>query len=358
MKIFIIFLTNLFFLCNVYAEDISFTFDYMPSRFETRELTAGSRALGELCTSWAVMPDGTVCNSAFLNQNTKSFFLGRFYIGNGYSALSTANAVLLKPITKDTLKKVFENNSVITMESQIDLVFVTPYFSIEFAPYRIQYFSEIHNPNFPIIALHASLEKRVKLSGNLKLSRFTPALSQFTLGLELRLLDRKYIHNSFSFFKAIASPDAGLLPVNNQRAVFLDPSIGWASRKWPWKTRASIAARNIGKVWYSNSLYPEYTDIDIGVGVEPPVEIGQLGVGIEFVNLIYAQDFISRMRFGGSYKLGMMEIMSGVNANSLVTGLEFGVNIFQAGIVYEFIRNDLRGLGPENKISTEFSFKL
>src|SRR5262249_9685388 len=79
------------------AVPTAFAFGDVPSRFQSLELTAGSRALGELCWSRLEMPDGTICNPAFLPEKQESTLIGRVFLGNGYTAVSTADQFVFQP---------------------------------------------------------------------------------------------------------------------------------------------------------------------------------------------------------------------------------------------------------------------
>src|SRR4051812_2724214 len=72
----------------------SSAFLQIPSRFMSNDLSLSSRGLGEICYSRDLMPDGTACNPAFSDSVTQGFLMGRIYLGNGYSALSTANSLV------------------------------------------------------------------------------------------------------------------------------------------------------------------------------------------------------------------------------------------------------------------------
>lgn len=304
------------------------------------------------------MPDGTVCNPAFLPEVQEGTLLGRVYFGNGYTALSTANQFIYQPITKDFLQELFQKQNVTSVEAHIQLAFVAKYFSAEFSPYRVQYVSEVHNPNLPVIAVHAVVERSLTFGGGFPLSVISSSLEDFTFGTRLRLLERDYVHGSFSLFDAIGSDPRTLLPTKTQHGILMDPSIGWISPKMPWKLRASFSVNNVGSVWPADPLYPTLVDMSTGVGVEPPVGFGRWRIGLDLVNVIHGDDLMSRIRFGTSYKFGIAEVMGGFNTNSLTAGLQFGLNFITAGIVYEFVRNDFGGTAPENKLATELSIKL
>lgn len=139
------------------AEAASSYFTFVPARFRTLELTASARGLGEICYSRDEYPDGTVCNPAYLPDVKEGTLLVRGYLGNGYSALTTADSFINKPLTKETMKGLFSGANVVAVEGHIGVNFTTTNLSAEFSPYRVQYVSELHNPNFPQIDLHAAI---------------------------------------------------------------------------------------------------------------------------------------------------------------------------------------------------------
>ena len=76
------------------------------------------------------------------------------------------------------------------------------------------------------------------------------------------------------------------------------------------------------------------------------------------VNLIHGNDALSRLRLGTSYKFGIMEAMTGFNKEAVSAGMQFGLKVITAGIVYEFLRDDSGGTTPESKLATEVAIKL
>lgn len=129
------------------------------------ELTAGSRGLAELFLSRDTLPDGTVCNPAFLPALQENSLLARIFVGNDYTALSNADRFIFKPLSKGFLQELFQRQNVTSVEAHVRLVFSTRYFSGAFSPYRVQYVSEVHNPNFPVVSVHASIERSFVFSG-------------------------------------------------------------------------------------------------------------------------------------------------------------------------------------------------
>jgi hypothetical protein len=254
-------------------------------------------------------------------------------------------------------------SAVLSAVAALGLRITTKYFSAEFSPYRVQYVSEFHNPNLPVVAIHASVERRLGFAGGVPLSLITPRLAPFSAGLGVRLLQRKFVHGSFSLLEAVASDPRALLPVTEQNAILLDPSLAAVTTFRRWKLSASVGLVNLGYTSTQSPLYPNWVDVNAGVGVEPPVRYGRWRLGIDFVNLVHADDALSRFRMGTSYQYGMVEAMTGVNSRSWTAGLQFVLQFIQAGIAYEFVRSDfysLAGNGSafESRISTEFGVRL
>jgi hypothetical protein len=142
--------------------------------------------------------------------------------------------------------------------------------------------------------------------------------------------------------------------------VYLDPTIGWKSNaeKGEWGTRVSLGVRNIGVQSERFDEYPDDIDAFGGVGVEAPMKYGRLRLGLDFVDLFYADRIEDRVRFGTSYQVGMTEAMLGVNSRALTAGLYYSLSFISAGISYEYLRQDLDQGKPETKIATEIAFSL
>lgn len=340
------------------AVPTDFAFSSVPSSFQTKELTVGSRALGEICYSRDTMPDGTVCNPAFLGDLEESSLLMRVYIGNGYGALSTADRFLYEPVTRDFLQELFQKNNVTSVEAHAGLIFATRFFSAAFSPYRVQYFSEVHNPNYPIIAIHAAVERSFTFGGGGSLGVLSESVKEFRMGAKLRILERRFVHGTFSLFQASSEPSESFLPVQTQKAIWLDPSVAWVPETIPWKFKLSATAFNLGKAWPENALYIEKSDLSLGTSIEPPVPLGKIRVGVDWVNLIHASELSQRFRTGASYQLGVLEGMLGYNETAATVGLQFGLQIIQAGIVYEFGQAYETDSPLQNKIATEVAIRL
>jgi hypothetical protein len=345
---------------SAHAAVSSSAFLRMPSRFMTANLNLSSRGLGELCYGRDLMPDGTICNPAFSDEVKDGFLMGRIYVGNGYTAMSAANQLVFQPVSQEFLRDLFKRNNVVSLEGEASLVFATQYFQASFSPYRVQYFSEIHNPNLPVIGIQAAVERALELQGGVPLGFVAKSLNDVSVGTKLRILDRNYVSGRFSLAEVLAEKEPRrILPTRHQFAAYLDPSIGWRPTFGKWKLWTSVGVVNLGNATNPDPLYESPVDVATGTGVEAPVGYGRLRLGLDLVNLIHhGESAASMFRLGGSYKLGIIEGMAGWNENAVTGGLLFGFQIVQAGIVYEFMRSELDGGISENKISTEISVRL
>lgn len=343
---------------NVRSAEMENAFQAIPSRFTTQDLSLERRSLGEICLSRGVFPDGTICNPAFLDESTENSLLARAFIGNGYSAVKTANQLIFNPLSAEFLRNLFSNQSVTTMEADVTLAFTTKNFSASFTPYRVQYVSEVHNPNYPVISVHASWERNLTLASGTSLETLSPVLAEFSFGTQLRVIERKFVHGAFSLSQALTDSPDNLLPIQQQTSVLLDPTLGWRSKNVPWRPRASLSVFNLGWTSKKSPLYSNLPDIAAGFGLQPPVGPGTLNLGLDIVDLAHGQDLMSRLKLGTSYRYGITEAMLGLNSNAWTGGLDFSFQIFQAGIVYEFQRNELDGGPSENRLATQIVLRL
>jgi len=343
---------------NAWAVPTDYAFTQVPSRFQTDNLTAGSRGLGEICYSRDIMPDGTVCDPAFLGELDDSSLMLRIFLGNGYEALSTANQFIYQPLTNAFLQSLFQNQNVTSFEGNAEIVFSTRHFSAAFSPYRVQFLSEVQNPNFPVVAVDAAIEKSFEFSGGASLEGLSPVLEKFSLGAKLTLFQRNFVHGSFSLFQALSQDPRTLLPSQEQKGVFLDPAIGWVNDDLSWHPRLSVSTQNLGFSGPATPAFPNTMDLALGAGVAPTLGVGTLRVGLDFVNLIHGEGMLDRIRLGTSYKFGILETMVGYNSDSVTAGFQFFLQIVRVSVVYELHRDDLDTNTFEDRIATEFAVQL
>lgn len=334
----------------------------LPSQFRSQELSLSSRSMGELCESISIFSDGTVCNPAYLTDVEESHVLVRVFIGNGYRALSTANQILNEKPTQEFLKNLFQNENVTTLEGQASLAFTTKYFSASYVPYRVQFFSEVHDPAYPIMAIHAAREQSLNLDAGIPLDWAHSNLSDFSLGAHTQWIDRTFVHSTFTLFDVLTNGNpAALASSQSQKVIKLEPSLAWQKKDVSSNIRAlrmGTTLRNLRWVNRDVALYSEKTDIDFGVGIEPNLSLGRLQFGLDSVSLMNAPTIESRFRFGGSYTLGMTSVMTGVTSSAVVGGIQFHFGFAQVGVAYEFYRKELHDGNLERQISTEFGVQL
>ena len=346
-------------LLQAQAADTSQAFSSVPSRFRSTELTLGSRGLGELCYSRDTMPDGTVCNPSQYPFVKENLVLGRAFIGNGYDAIRTAHQFIFDTLTKEFLQSMFNSQNVTSIEGNLNLVFNAKYLGVTFAPYRVQFVSELSNPNFPVVAVHAAIERKIEVASGVELDSLGGVFTEMSTGVKMRFLDRQFVHGSFSLFDAISSDPRTLLPAQSQRALLFDPTLTWHATRVLWQPRFTIGAQNIGFHSSTNAIYPDTPDMVLGLGVEPYLGYGRLRLGVDVTDVFTASDIPSRFKVGGSYRFGIIEVMSGWNSKSTTAGIIFGFKFAQVGIVYEFIRYDLStNAQASSKIATEFSVRM
>jgi hypothetical protein len=216
----------------------------------------------------------------------------------------------------------------------------------------------VHNPNNPVVAVHAALERAFIFSGGGSLAPVSPGLSDFSAGAKLRILERKFVHGTFTLLDVATRPSSDYLPSRKQNAILVDPAIGWTPRQAPWKLRATVGMTSVGYSSGDYDEYPDNPDFVAGVGVEPPMRWGRLRLGLDFVDLMEAPALEDRVRFGVSYRFGLMEAMAGLNSAAATVGFSFLLSFVQAGVAYEIAREDLENGKQVTRIATEISVRF
>ena len=304
------------------------------------------------------MPDGTVCNPAYLPDQKESILSARAFVGNGYAAFNSADQLLNQKISQAYLQTLFQQQNDTALEANIGLNFTTRYLQAIFSPYRVQYASEVHNPNEPVVAVNAALEQALVFSTGSSLIGISNAYRDFSVGLRLNILQRKFVHGSFSFLDVATKSTADYLPVRQQNSVLFDPVAAWIPVHHPWHFRVSFGVKNLGYTSDIYSEYPNQVDLVGGIGIEPPLNWGRLRIGVDFVDLIYANAPMDRARLGASYQFGLIELMTGLNTDAATLGISFLISFIQVGVVYEVAREDLQNGNQQTRIATEFGVRL
>lgn len=333
-------------------------FTSIPSRFKTKNLTLSSRALGETCISQVQLSDGTVCNPSFLHYVKEPKMIGSIFFGNGYSALSTVNNLVNNTVTQETLRHLFEKQNTIGLEANVSVGYYGKNFSASYSPYRVQYFSEIHNPNLPVIAIHASIEQHLTFSYGNTIDFMPKDSGKFSFGVQTRLIKREFVHGSFTLPQVLTEDPSQLLPNKQQYIGFINPSLAWVPESNPLGMRLSLAGKNFGFRSSDDPLYVEKPDFEFGVGMRKWIGYGKLDLGIDITDIINEESILSRFRLGAAYQIGVFTGMIGINQDNLSLGMQFDIKMFRVGISYEFIRSEIQQGNPENLLATELGVEL
>jgi hypothetical protein len=178
------------------------------------------------------------------------------------------------------------------------------------------------------------------------------------IGLQTRIVERKFIHEEFSALDAAADFDS-VLKVKEQKALFLEPGLSY---EWEsdWKPQVSALISNVGFVSEKYNEAAAHPVFDFGFGIAPPLEFGNLGLAVSYRKTGENLKDEDAFRFGGVFELGVITTSLGYGPRDLAVGVNSGFGVLGVGFLYRqtqiesFDGRDLR----DHAVFTELSLEL
>jgi len=203
-----------FFIYSAMAFASSKIISQIPNTFSQQAGHLSIKGMGYACLGILDVSDGLPCQPAFIARSEKPSFAAQVFVGNGYQALKTADEVLNKPVSREFLRSMFDENQIIEMEGSGDLIFKSKFLGARFTPYRINYLSVVRNKAYPTVSLHVMQEKSFVLQGGYEIYKGLYA------GAQGRLVERKFVHEEFTIYDVLAEGGDHVLKPKEQKGLF------------------------------------------------------------------------------------------------------------------------------------------
>jgi hypothetical protein len=324
------------------------------SRFSNeKSANLAAKGVGYGCLTMTTIEDGLPCSAALMGLPRASRFTAQIFLGNGYQAARQAEQLLSGNVTQDFVKGLFAENQILEAEANAELVFQTRHFGISFAPYRLNYFSRVRNAVYPVIDVLAFLERNFTVQTGFGVGH------GIYLGLQGRLVNRRFIQTSFSVFDLATDTQNKILQPKTQNGFLLEPSIAYFAGG-AWSPRISAAVTNMG---FYDENHPEFANVPIpqvGVGVQPPLQYGVLELGIDYREDARLDGISEKLLPGASFRMGAMQLVASINARNMNGGVLFSMSPMRVGIVYNSTR--LPGSASDaayaQTVYTQFGFEM
>lgn len=310
-----------------FAQSDSLAFSRNARTFETLQTTLVTKSLANACIGLTVVPDGLPCNPAMVPFTKKPSLGLEAQLSNGYNSLHKIQGLLDGKASPELFDELFDDGNVTQIETSVDLNFLSKYINASYTPVSIKGLSVIRNEANPDVDLIVVEEKGFKFQSGYEI------FENFYAGLQLRILNRKFIKQRFKLVALGTQAGKDLLKPKEQTLTYLEPGLTYFFDH-EWKPRISVVVANLG---YVSEKYDELdvpVDPQLGFGISPPLLWGDIDLLLEYRSLTYEEKGAERLRLGALYHFGSMYLSAGADANGLSTGVYYSLDKINAGIVY------------------------
>lgn len=304
------------------------TFSQNARTFETQTQGLFVKGLAFACLNSTQVPDDLPCNPALLTQLTKESLSLQALISNGSSNLEKIKKLLNQTSTQETLDTLFAKERVIQIESSAGLLFRSKYFSAKYLPVDIKGLSIVRNEANPDIEFYAVEDKGFRIQAAY------PFNETFSMGLQSRITDRKFIRQRFKLTDLATPAGKNLLNPKTYSFQTIEPSLS-AVVYQPWKVRLSIMYANAG-------LYSDrYDQIDLpeetqwGIALSPELlPWGEFTFSMDYKALTTEEKDWDKLHYGATYTFGSMSLSGGIDSHGISSGVFFSIQSLNAGVLY------------------------
>jgi hypothetical protein len=267
------------------------------------------------------------CNPAFISQSGPNMYSAQLFIGSDASQIETVQHLVDGDSSPQFVQSLFQNPQLQT-ETNVQMTFRSDHFGMALIPERLTYASVIRDQSYPLIAIEAMQERAAigQLGGEI--------YDHLYAGLQLRFVDRTFVANEFSLFDAITQGASAVLPVQHQDALYVEPGLAYILKDQPWQPRVSIKVSNVGFANQQYSDIPMQPIVDTGVGVAPPLGLGELELALAYRSGEDDYQTTGGLRLGASYSLGLLQAIIGLGRDNNSIGVISSVGSVRAGITF------------------------
>jgi hypothetical protein len=287
-----------------------------------------SRSLSSACFGMSALIEGLPCNPAFTAKNRSSQFQTQFFFGNNVSYVRDVSQLLDGTGDSGTVERLFHQKSSSEMEAHIQASFLRETWGFSYSPYRLFYYSLIRNSALPVIPLYAGQEQSVSA----QIASF--AENNLYWGLQLRAVDRRFLLSEFTLTDALASGGSDFLQSKTQRALYIEPGVLYSFEEKPWKPQAGLTIKNAGLVDTKYEELPTTPDWHLAGSISPPLELGELELGLDLFFNSYVDEAKQIPRLGASYKLGAMQAVASYSVQEYSAGFLLHYDRWNGGLTY------------------------
>lgn len=309
--------------------------------------------LGSACNAVPATSQSLPCHPADLSLEESTQFVGNFYLGEDYRRANKYRMDLKHERKIELVEDLVNGKPTLRAQSQAALWAKTRKYSLSLVPMHINYASRTRNHVYPMVDLHVAQER--SLQGQFG-HNFEGEAGQLLLGAQLRLVDRKYIHQDFELFEVIAQPE--VLQIHREKNLYFEPGFIWVGDQ-SLRPRVAVHLLNWGIPLESsqNKKSPyKGASVQTGFGISPPIHVGKLNLG---VNLNFAEnEWSNRVRWALTYGLGLVQTVFAYSEKDYAVGIFSHFHSLRVGVAYREaeLSSNYGSAVKDNSTYLEFGF--
>ncbi|WP_413586796.1 hypothetical protein [Bdellovibrio sp. HCB274] len=299
------------------------------------------RSFGSTCYSMDSIERGLPCNPAFIAKNDKQRFQSDLFLGTNMDYLSDVEDMVNGQATPEQVNRIFSRRDASQAEASLEASFQARTWGLSVEPYRMVFYTDIHNPALPAINFIAAEEQNIRL----QLSSYVR--ENFYAGVQLRYSHVKFVGNYIMLTEAFAADAEEIFRSRAQNLVFIEPGVVYAWDEESWQPQVSAMLSQWGFADEKSDQYPVKPQGMLGASVKPPVGLGVLEVGTQFAIHSDTEHWQEAFRAAMAYKIGILQL-----------ALSGGQRDHSAGfmLVYQNITSGLSYWGQDQDNGVYISF--
>ncbi len=296
--------------------------------FETVNSSLFIKGLAHACLAQIDVPDALPCNPAVTPFNKKASLNAEFLLSNGYSNLQSVRSLMSSEYSQELIDTFFSKDKVIQIEAGVNINFLSKFLNAQYNPLSVKAYSVVRNEANPDIDFYSVEEQGFNFQSGFKMT------DNLSLGLQTRFLDRKFIKQRFKLTVLGTQAGRDALQAKKQNVIFVEPGLFW-QMDYQWKPRLSLLVANSGFFSTDDTTFKDPAEAQLGFAFSPPVYWGDVDINIDYKSLSYDENlWWEKIRLGVLYKYGSMHFTSGVDANGISSGILYGLDKINAGVLY------------------------
>jgi hypothetical protein len=315
----------LFFYETVAFAD-SLSFSRNARTFEAQQSTLLIKSLAFSCLTLNSISDGIPCNPAMTPKATKGSLKATGLISNGYSNLARTRRLLSGEVDPALINELFSDQPVLQAESNVDVMFTSKYLNAKLSPLSYKFFSVVRNQANPDVDLFAVEEQDLTLQTGY-------SIDQLDLGVEFKKTDWKFIRQRVKLLALTTQQGSDSIKPKNQSAYFIQPAANY-NFDFSWSPKMAAKIVNLGQLDKTYDEFPHPVEVQLGVGISPPVTYGKLELMLDYKSLNYEEKDFEKLHLGVLYKYGAMDIGLGLDNNGASAGVFYGLEQINSGILF------------------------